>query len=154
MEESEFEKVPSPNYFNLGSSGYECKKTGMVFRYAKGPTERAKAIISLIVIAGLFQTGWYAIRVFMRVMQGNETDIEVVIVQKSRYLVRPEQCVAMGLVSRKQVQIFVHKAFRRKQIGSQILKLLKLKGSKFNHAELGIPGSRNFWDTNSVRVIS
>lgn len=154
MGDSGFEKVPSPNYFNLGDNGYQCSVTGMVYRYAKGPTERAKAIISLIVIAGLFQAGWYAIRVFMKVMQGKETDIEVILVHKSRFLIRAENCVGMGIVSRKQVQVFVHKAYRRKQIGSRILKLFKEKGSTYDHADLGIPGSRKFWNENNVRIAS
>ena len=152
VKESSFKQIKSVNYFNLRNEAYKCEKTGYIFRYAKGLNERLKAMIAVIVVAGLFHTGWMTIRLFMRVMQGKEDDIEVVLIHKKPALVLHEECVGMATVSRKQVQVYIRKEFRRKGLGSSAIAFLKEQGSVFDYAITGERGSKNFWKQNQVKM--
>lgn len=152
-EEKEFEQVESVSLFNLNRKAYLSSDTGMYYRHAKGPTERLKAMIAVVVVAGLFHQGWMAIKLFMRVLQGQEDDIELVLVHTTQVLILHDQCIAMGLISRGHVQVFVNKDFRRNGIGSSVLRFFHHQGSSFDYSMLGERGSKSFWNKNEVKVI-
>lgn len=150
--EKEFSPVVSKTYFNITDKAYVSGRTKMYYRHAKGPTERMKALIGICVVAGLFHSGWEAIKLFMRVMQGLEDDIELVVVHGDHVLRTQGSCIAMGVVSKGHVQVFVRKNYRRLGIGSSVLRFLQEKGARIEYSMPGERGSMKFWNKNNVVV--
>lgn len=147
----DFTKVKSGDYYNLGNVAYFDEVTKHHYRYFKGTSERMLMLVSMCVIAGLFNPGWNMIHIYMKIMRGQMNDAVIVAVHRASILVVQKQLIGVGILHQGRIEIFVNKDSRRIGIGSAIIRLLKRRGNSVRNADEGEPQSLPFWKKNNIR---